>query len=89
MVMVEAPIADNFDVNKRLGELTKGKTALAEMRKLIPHVYAELAQMMLDETDLRSRERCKRMMRGLLEFIAADTKYPAKQEEIKKNENEL
>lgn len=89
MANIIEPTVDGFDVNSRLAELTHGKTALAEIRTIIPRVYAELAQMMMDEPDLRTRERCKRMMRGLLEFIAADTKYPPKQEDIKKNENEL
>lgn len=76
---------DTFDIDVRMDELKKNSPALTQIYSEIPKVMGELTSLMISEQDVRFRERIKRMMKGLLDMVTADTKYPPKQEAVIKN----
>ena len=88
MIHGEAPAADDFDVNQRLHEMIEN-TQFKSLLQNIPQSMADLTKIMQMQTDIRVRERIKRMMKGLLDVIGADTKYPPQQTEPEKNQRDV
>ncbi len=70
--MAKSP--EPFEVNEVLSKTRGPETK--QMLDKVPQVMAELTKQTIGNPDVRVRERIRARMKGLLNFVLADTIYP-------------